>query len=71
MSRVKDESFIRVDEADLSDYAEARAAEMELIIATPFRRTVLENLTALQAHARRVSAALDGLDGAPAEAREI
>jgi hypothetical protein len=71
MSRVWDESFIKVDEADMSDYADARAAEMELVIAAPFRRTVLENLIALQAHARRVSAALEDLDAPPAEAREI
>jgi len=69
MSRVQAESFLQIDEADLSAYADARAAEMGLIIPAAFRPSVLENLTALQAHARRVSAALQDLDGAPVEAR--
>jgi len=69
MSRIGAESFLQVDEADLPAYADARAAEMDLIIAAPFRRSVLENLTALQAHARRVNAALRDVNAAPLEAR--
>jgi hypothetical protein len=71
MSRVPAESFLQIDEADLSAYADARAAELDLVIAAPFRPSVLENLTALQRHARRVSAALQERDAAPAEAHKI
>jgi hypothetical protein len=69
MSRVPAESFLQIDEADLSAYADARAADLDLIIAAPFRLSVLENLAALQLHARRVSAALQDLDAAPTKAR--
>jgi hypothetical protein len=68
MSRSQAESFLQINEADLAAYADARASEMGLIIATAFKPSVLENLTALHAHARRVSAALQDLDGAPVEA---
>jgi hypothetical protein len=71
MSRVPAESFLQIDEADLCAYADTRAAELDLIIAAPFRPSVLENLTALQLHARRVSAALHEPDAGPAEAREL
>jgi hypothetical protein len=69
MSRIGAEGFLEIDEADMSAYADARAAEANLIIAAAFRASVLENLTALQAHAQRVSAALQDLDAAPVEAR--
>jgi hypothetical protein len=71
MSRIRAESFLKIDAADLSDYADARAAEIGLPIAAPFRPCVLENLTTLQAHARRLNAALQHLDAAAAEARQI
>jgi len=70
MSRVWQKSFLQIDEADLSVYAEARAAEIDLMIAAPFQPGVLENLTALQAHALRVSAALQDLDAPSVEARQ-
>jgi hypothetical protein len=70
MSRVGQKSFLQIDEADLSTYADARAAEVDLMIAAPFRHGVLENLTALQAHALRVSAALQDLDAPAVEARQ-
>jgi hypothetical protein len=70
MSRVRAESFLQIDEADLSAYADARAAEIDLVIAASFRPCVLENLSALQTHARRVSAALQDLDAVPLEARQ-
>jgi len=68
MSRVRAENFLQIDEADTSGYIDARAAEIGLVIAAPFRRSVLENLTVLQAHARRVSSALQELDAATVEA---
>lgn len=68
MSRVGPKSFLQIDEADLSIYADARAAEIVLTIAAPFQPGVLENLIALQAHGRRVSAALEDLADAPVEA---
>jgi hypothetical protein len=68
MSHVQAESFLQIDEADLSAYADARAAEMDLMIAGAFQPSVLENLTALHIHARRVSAALQDLDGSRVEA---
>jgi len=71
MSRVRTESFLQIEEACLSTYVDARAAELDLAIPAPFRPTVLENLTAIQSHARRVSAALQDLDAAPVEARKI
>jgi len=71
MNRVRADNFLQIDEAGLSDYADACGAEMELMIAAPFRASVLENLTALQVHARRVSAALQDLNTASAEARQI
>jgi hypothetical protein len=69
MSRLGQKSFLQIDEADLFIYAEERAAEIDLIIAAPFQPGVLENLTALQAHALRVSAALQDLDAPAVEAR--
>ncbi len=69
MSRVGQKSFLQIDEADLFMYAAGRAAEIDLIIAAPFQPGVLENLTALQAHALRVSAALQDLDAPAVEAR--
>jgi hypothetical protein len=69
MSRLGQKSFLQIDEADLFMYAEGRAAEIDLIIAAPFQPGVLENLTALQAHALRVSAALQDLDAPAVEAR--
>ncbi len=71
MSRLRAESFLQIAAADLSEYADARAAELDLIIAAPFRPNVLENLTALQAHARRVNTALQELDSAPIESAQI
>jgi len=71
MSRTGAKSFLQIDAAHLSEYAAARAAEIDLIIAAPFQPSVLENLTTLQAHARRVSAALQALDAAAVEARSI
>jgi len=58
------DSFLTLGEADLAAFAEARAAEINLVIAAAFRTDVLENLSALQAHARRVDAALQDGDAA-------
>jgi hypothetical protein len=71
MSRMRAERFLQTDEADLPAYADTRADEMDLTIAAAFQPSVLENLTALQAHARRVSAALHELEAGPAKVREI
>jgi len=76
MNHVRAETFLQIDEADLSEYADGRAAEMGLIIAARFRPSVLENLTTLQAHARRLNAALQDQGAAQlgddqAEARHI
>jgi hypothetical protein len=71
MSRLLAESFLQIDEADLSTFADQRAAELAMVIAAPFRPSVLENLAALLAHARRVNAALQDLDAAALEARQI
>ncbi len=71
MSRVRTESFLQIDEAVIPQYADARASELDLNISASFRPSVLENLAALQAHARRVDAALHDLDVAPTEARQI
>ncbi len=61
MDRFRTENFIGLGEADLADYADARAAEIDLAIAEPFRRDVLENLVALQGHAQLLVAALQKL----------
>jgi len=71
MSCVRAEIFLQIKEADLSAYADARALDLDLAIAAPFRSSVLENLTALQTHALRVNAALQELDAAQAEAHTI
>jgi len=64
MSRFQPDSFLRLDEADLAAYADAQAADIDLVIAAQFRAEVLENLAVLQAHARKVELALKDMDAA-------
>jgi hypothetical protein len=58
MDRFGTKSFLTLGEADLAAYADARAADIDLVIAEPFRLDVLENLVALQGHAQRLATAL-------------
>ena len=62
MSRVRVQSLVQVREDDMAAYMDQRAAEVDLIIAEPFKSGVIENLIALQGHARRMEAALQELD---------
>jgi hypothetical protein len=64
MRQLLTESFLQVEEAGLPAYADARVAEIGLVVPESFRNQVLENLATLQAHARRVSAALEDMGGA-------
>ncbi len=63
-------SFVQVGEDDMAAYADRRATEVDLSIDEPFKAGVLENLMALQGHARRMGAALQAVASVADDARE-